>query len=64
QLTPRARWRPGDYQLAVGVILEDLAGNSVARPFEVDVTSETPEHIDPSSFRFIDFTITTAVEDP
>ncbi|MEE2686441.1 MAG: hypothetical protein VYB09_09025 [Planctomycetota bacterium] len=64
QFTPRARWSPGDYQLAVGVILEDLAGNSVARPFEVDVTSEKRDQMDPGSYRLIDFTIKTAIENP
>ena len=54
----------GDYQLSVGVILEDLAGNSVERPFEVDVTSENRVEIDPSSFRFLDFTIPAAIESP
>ncbi len=62
--TPDAPWRAGDYQLAVGVILEDLAGNSVARPFEVDVTAESEPHTDIGPFRYIDFTITTATEAP
>ena len=64
QFTPRALWCPGDYQLAVGVILEDLAGNSVARPFEVDITADSEPHIDVGPFRYIDFTITTAPEAP
>jgi hypothetical protein len=37
QFKPEAAWRPGDYRLAVGTELEDLAGNSIARPFEVDL---------------------------
>jgi hypothetical protein len=37
QFTPEEPWKPGTYQLQVGTALEDLAGNSVARPFEVDV---------------------------
>jgi hypothetical protein len=36
QFTPRDPWRPGDYQLVVGTALEDLGGNSIGRPFEVD----------------------------
>jgi hypothetical protein len=36
--TPRDPWRPGRYRLSIGTDLEDLAGNSVARPFEVDLT--------------------------
>jgi hypothetical protein len=35
--TPRAPWRKGDHSLRVDTILEDLAGNSIGRPFEVDV---------------------------
>jgi hypothetical protein len=36
RFTPRRRWGAGDYRLVVGTDLEDVAGNSVARPFEVD----------------------------
>jgi hypothetical protein len=35
--TPRAAWKAGDYSLRAATILEDLAGNSLGRPFEVDV---------------------------
>jgi len=34
---PAVAWGAGSYALAVDVVLEDLAGNSVERPFEVDV---------------------------
>ena len=34
---PRSPWQSGEYQLVVGTDLEDLAGNSIGRPFEVDV---------------------------
>jgi hypothetical protein len=36
--TPEGPWRPGEYHLAVAKELEDVAGNSVASPFEVDVS--------------------------
>ena len=36
-LAPEAAWRPGPYRLVADTALEDLAGNSIARPFEVDV---------------------------
>jgi hypothetical protein len=36
--TPAGPWEPGDYRLVVGTDLEDLVGNSIARPFEVDLT--------------------------
>lgn len=34
---PDQPWVPGAYSLAIGDDLEDLAGNGVGRPFEVDV---------------------------
>lgn len=34
--TPEAPWKAGPYHLIADVRLEDLAGNSIARPFEVD----------------------------
>jgi hypothetical protein len=36
-LTPTAVWRAGDYTIEVQTDLEDLAGNSIARVFDVDV---------------------------
>ncbi len=33
---PEKPWQAGSYRLVVGTELEDVAGNSVARPFEVD----------------------------
>jgi hypothetical protein len=35
--TPDAPWKGGNYDLVVDTSLEDLAGNSIERPFEVDV---------------------------
>lgn len=37
RFTPDTPWRPGSYRLVIGTDLEDVAGNSVARPFEVDI---------------------------
>jgi hypothetical protein len=37
QFTPEKAWEAGTYQLVADTRLEDLAGNSIARPFEVDV---------------------------
>lgn len=34
--TPSQPWRPGRYRLVVETTLEDLAGNSIGRPFELD----------------------------
>jgi hypothetical protein len=36
--TPDEPWRAGDYQLTAEGVLEDLAGNSLLRPFEVDLS--------------------------
>ena len=33
---PSRGWKDGDYRVVIGTGLEDLAGNNVARPFEVD----------------------------
>jgi hypothetical protein len=37
RLTPQAAWKRGGYTLRAATILEDLAGNSLGRAFEVDV---------------------------
>jgi hypothetical protein len=34
---PDSPWRPGKFALVVQTILEDTAGNSIGRPFEVDL---------------------------
>ncbi len=36
--SPNASWKRGEYSLRIDPILEDIAGNSIARPFEVDLT--------------------------
>jgi len=45
RFTPRDRWKVGDYSLRIGTELEDLAGNSVARPFEVDIAGPISKRI-------------------
>jgi hypothetical protein len=37
QFAPEKPWKEGEYQLTAETILEDLAGNRIGRPFEVDV---------------------------
>jgi hypothetical protein len=37
RLTPEKPWRAGGHHLVAETILEDLAGNAIGRPFEVDV---------------------------
>ncbi len=39
RFTPATVWRSATYRVLVSSILEDLAGNSLARPFEVDLTA-------------------------
>jgi len=36
RFTPAAAWKAGDFQLVVQTTLEDLAGNHIGRPFDVD----------------------------
>ena len=43
RLMPDSRWQAGEYRLVVGADLEDLAGNAVGRPFEVDMTRPIAE---------------------
>ena len=42
RFTPERPWASGTYQLVVDADLEDLCGNSILRPFEVDVQRDTP----------------------
>ena len=42
---PEAPWRPGEYRLAIGTELEDITGNSVASPFEVDMTTPITKRV-------------------
>lgn len=37
QFTPERPWAAGDYTIVIDTTLEDLAGNSIGQPFEVDV---------------------------
>lgn len=45
RFTPRAPWKSGSYFLTAGTTLEDLAGNTLNRPFEVDVFERVAERI-------------------
>ncbi|MCI0391603.1 MAG: Ig-like domain-containing protein [Acidobacteria bacterium] len=35
--TPSKPWRPGSYKLVVQTTIEDLAGNNIGKPFDVDL---------------------------
>jgi hypothetical protein len=49
--TPDQPWAKGLYLLRVGTVLEDLAGNSVGRPFEVDLEESEHQRPDPFAYR-------------
>ena len=51
RFTPERPWLEGDYQLLIEADLEDLAGNSIRRPFEVDVQRDTPLRPEPKLLR-------------
>jgi hypothetical protein len=38
---PSHLWKPGPYELNVGLAIEDLAGNRIDRPFDIDTTAQT-----------------------
>lgn len=42
--TPEHAWQPGTYQLMADTLLEDLAGNSISRKFEVEPTGPPPRN--------------------
>ena len=44
--TPGAPWRPGEHRLVALKTLEDLAGNGIGRPFEVDVFQKVTKRVD------------------
>ena len=47
QFHPRSAWSPGSYDVQVETTLEDLAGNSPGRPFEVDVFKSVDREVIP-----------------
>jgi hypothetical protein len=42
RFAPSQPWKPGDYQLSIDTSLEDLAGNRIDRPFDVDISLAGP----------------------
>ena len=49
-------WKVGDYRIMIGTSLEDLAGNNVARPFEVDRVQRPEDGVIPD-YATLDFKI-------
>lgn len=43
--TPEHAWRAGKYRLVVQSTIEDLAGNNIGKPFEVDLFSGVQKRI-------------------
>jgi hypothetical protein len=37
RFVPETRWKPGMYRIVIDTTLEDLAGNNIGKPFEVDL---------------------------
>lgn len=48
---PSQSWRGGHHQLVVQTTLEDLAGNNVGKPFEVDLLGPVQQRLSKSSVR-------------
>jgi hypothetical protein len=45
RFVPNEAWKPGDYQLVVDTSLEDLAGNRIGRPFDIDTFEPVSERV-------------------
>jgi len=45
RFTPRQSWTAGSYRLVVDTSLEDLAGNKIGQPFDIDVFDKITEHL-------------------
>ena len=43
--TPRDPWKPGDYRITADNTLEDISGNHLDRPFDVDIFETVTRHI-------------------
>jgi hypothetical protein len=49
--TSRESWAAGTYHLVAGTTLEDLAGNSIGRPFDLDVLHPLQRHLTEQTVR-------------
>ena len=45
RFTPQQPWQAGSYRLVVDTSLEDLAGNKIGQPFDIDVFEKVTERI-------------------
>lgn len=55
---PDSPWQAGHYRLVAGTVLEDLAGNSIERPFAIDVSKRKSNTPNASESRSLEFAIT------
>jgi hypothetical protein len=46
--TPEQPWKKGNYEVRVGSVLADLAGNMIDRPFEIDLFEKVDQFLDRS----------------
>jgi hypothetical protein len=46
RFTPNQPWRAGDYHLEIDTSLEDLAGNRIGRPFDVDTFERVTRRVE------------------
>jgi hypothetical protein len=46
RFVPIRPWKAGEYQMVVDTTLEDLAGNRIGRPFDVDTFERVSEHLE------------------
>ncbi len=46
RFAPQGVWKAGQYQLVVDTAIEDLAGNRIGQPFDIDVFEHVTQHIE------------------
>ena len=49
RFAPRTSWTAGAYQLIVDADLEDISGNKIDQPFDIDVFDKVTERITTST---------------
>ena len=43
RFTPPSPWTPGSYQIKVPTLIEDVAGNNIGKPFDLDLLEDTQQ---------------------
>jgi hypothetical protein len=56
EFTPVGPWLTGNYHIVIQTTLEDLAGNNIGKPFEVDLFEGVKRHIETQSLK-LPFTV-------